>query len=68
MRGVIKECHFDSAEKCFPGIRSFYLTLAHKPATFLELVWEYEKAIGRLCPENSNTSDPHCQATDRQAR
>lgn len=65
MRGVITECHFDSAEKWFPGIRSFYLTLAHKPATFLELVWEYQKVVGRLDPRDT---DPQCQAGGRQRR
>ena len=43
MQGLITERHFASAEKWFPGIRRFYLTMACKPATFLELVWEYEK-------------------------
>jgi hypothetical protein len=47
MQGLITEIHFDSAEKWFPGIRRFYLALDHKPSTFLELVWEYEREIGR---------------------
>jgi hypothetical protein len=65
MRGLIKECHFDSAEKCFPGIRKFYLTLSHKPATFLELVWEYEKTVGRIASE---PCDAHCQTSRQQSR
>jgi hypothetical protein len=44
MQGLINETHFAKAERCFPGIRRFYMSLAVKPATFLELVWEYEKA------------------------
>jgi len=65
MQGLITECHFDSAEKWFPGIRRFYLTLLHKPATFLELVWEYEKATGRLA---GDSSERQCQPGGRQAR
>jgi len=30
------------AERSFPGIRRFYNGLAHKPATFLQLVWAFE--------------------------
>jgi hypothetical protein len=65
MQGFITECHFDFAERWFPGIRRFYLTLTHKPATFLELVWEYERFLGRLAPES-----PDCQTqiAGRQAR
>ena len=56
MQGWITECHFESAEKWFPGIRSFYLGLVHKPLTFLELVWEYEKVCCRLQHESAETS------------
>ncbi len=65
MQGWITECHFESAEKWFPGIRRFYHALVCKPATFLELVWEYEKAVGRLANENAEIS---CQPTGRQVR
>ena len=47
MQGLITERHFDSAEKWFPGIRRFYAAMVRKPATFLELVWEYEKYLDR---------------------
>jgi hypothetical protein len=47
MQGLITELHFASAEKWFPGIRSFYEALTQKPLTFLELVWEYERQAGR---------------------
>jgi hypothetical protein len=47
MKGLITERHFRVAEKWFPGIRAFYLAMACKPATFLELVWEYEKETER---------------------
>lgn len=47
MQGLITELHFASAEKWFPGIRRFYEALSRKPLTFLELVWEYERQIGR---------------------
>ncbi len=33
------------AEKCFPGIRHLYETMAHKPATFLQLLWAYEGEV-----------------------
>jgi len=65
MQGFITDCHFDSAERWFPGIRRFYLTLINKPATFLELVWEYERSVGR--PANETTDRP-CQIAGRQAR
>lgn len=31
------------AEACFPGIRRFYEQMDRKPATFLQLVWEFEE-------------------------
>jgi hypothetical protein len=42
MVGLIDESHFAAAERCFPGIRRFYDRLRVKPATFLELVWQYQ--------------------------
>lgn len=30
------------AEEHFPGIRRFYEQLDRKPATFLQLVWQFE--------------------------
>jgi len=65
MQGFITDCHFESAERWFPGIRRFYLTLIHKPATFLELVWEYERSVGRLASEST---DRPSQLGSRQAR
>ena len=65
MQGFITDCHFDSAERWFPGIRRFYLTLVNKPATFLELVWEYERSVGRIANESP---DRPCQVAGRQAR
>jgi hypothetical protein len=47
MQGLITERHFDVAERWFPGIRRFYLAMASKPRTFLELVWEYQKHAER---------------------
>jgi hypothetical protein len=47
VKGLITERHFQTAERWFPGIRRFYLALAVKPSTFLELVWEYEKQVDR---------------------
>ncbi|HTM19165.1 MAG TPA: hypothetical protein VL172_01615 [Kofleriaceae bacterium] len=42
MRGRITEKQLPLAEKSFPGINRFYRGLAVKPATFLQLVWQYE--------------------------
>jgi hypothetical protein len=43
MRGYITEKDFAECEQEFPGIVSFYRTLAVKPRTFLELVYVYER-------------------------
>jgi len=41
MRGFVTERDFDAAERSFPGIVVFYLSLGHKPRTFLELVFAF---------------------------
>jgi len=51
MRGCITEVDFEEAERCFPGIAKFYLELACKPATFLELVWAFLDASRRRAEE-----------------
>jgi hypothetical protein len=43
MRGFITERDFASAECEFPGICRLYQMLVKKPATFLELVWQWER-------------------------
>jgi hypothetical protein len=43
--GRITEKHLFEAEKTFPGIVEMYEELAHKPATFLQLVWIYEATV-----------------------
>ncbi len=43
MTGFITERDFTTAECEFPGIQWLYERLAQKPATFLELVWQYER-------------------------
>jgi hypothetical protein len=65
MQGLITERHFDSAEKWFPGIRRFYAALIRKPSTFLELVWEYEKEVGRFA---CKAAEGACETVGRQAR
>jgi hypothetical protein len=65
MQGLITERHFVSAEKWFPGIRRFYLALEVKPLTFLELVWEYEKQVGRCAMVSVERS---CGTNGRPAR
>jgi hypothetical protein len=46
MRGFITEQHLGAAETCFPGIGVLYKILTDKPATFLDLVWEYRRSCG----------------------
>ena len=41
--GRITEAHLDEAEKTFPGIQRLYDGMRDKPATFLQLVWHYER-------------------------
>ena len=65
MQGLITELHFVSAERWFPGIRSFYDHLARKPLTFLELVWEYQRETGR-CPVD--VADRSSASASRQGR
>jgi hypothetical protein len=43
MRGFITEKDFECCEQEFPGIVSFYQSLADKPRTFLELVYVFER-------------------------
>ena len=47
MVGRITERHLPMAEQCYPGIRRFYDRMAHKPATFLQLVWAFEAERAR---------------------
>jgi len=42
VQGRITERHLPEAERCFPGISSFYESLDDKPATFLQLLWAFE--------------------------
>ncbi|MEZ4363119.1 MAG: hypothetical protein R3B48_23290 [Kofleriaceae bacterium] len=43
VQGRITDRHLPMAEACFPGIRRFYEQMDRKPATFLQLVWEFEE-------------------------
>jgi hypothetical protein len=65
MQGLITELHFASAERWFPGIRRFYEALTRKPLTFLELVWEYERQIGRFAAE---AAEHACAGVSRPGR
>lgn len=42
MQGRITEQQLPDAEKSMPGITRFYARLATKPATFLDLLWQFE--------------------------
>jgi len=42
MQGFITEADLAQADKVFPGIERFFATLVNKPATFLELLAEFE--------------------------
>ena len=66
MRGLITERHFEVAERMFPGIGAFYRTLAQKPLTFLELVWEYTMRTDR-CPAR-DCDEPTYTGPGRQSR
>jgi hypothetical protein len=44
LRGFITELNFDEAEEAFPGIATFYKHCRRKPSTFLDLVWQFQKA------------------------
>jgi hypothetical protein len=42
VQGRITERQLPEAEQSMPGITRFYDQLADKPATFLELLWQFE--------------------------
>jgi hypothetical protein len=54
MGGFITERDFDAAEREFPGIQRLYERLSHKPRTFLELMWSYD----RMRDAPSDTASP----------
>jgi len=42
VQGRITQTHLPQAEESSPGITRHYETLAEKPRTFLDLLWDYE--------------------------
>jgi hypothetical protein len=42
VQGRITETHLPAAEESMPGITAFYEDLDVKPATFLDLLWQFE--------------------------
>lgn len=42
VQGRITESQLPDAERCMPGITRFYAQLRTKPATFLDLLWQFE--------------------------
>lgn len=42
MQGRITERQLPAADESIPGIRRYYEQLDEKPATFLDLLWQYE--------------------------
>jgi hypothetical protein len=42
VQGRITETQLPAAEQSMPGITRFYNGLAVKPATFLDLLWQFE--------------------------
>jgi hypothetical protein len=42
VQGRITETQLPAAELSMPGITRFYEDLAVKPATFLDLLWQFE--------------------------
>jgi hypothetical protein len=53
VQGRITDRHLPMAESCFPGIRRFYEQMDRKPATFLQLVWEFEEMRSNQRPPTS---------------
>jgi hypothetical protein len=47
VQGRITDDHLPEAEGYFPGIKKMYREMNNKPATFLDLLWQYEGARGR---------------------
>jgi hypothetical protein len=43
MVGFITERDLDQAEEAFPGILRFFQSLARKPRTFLELMYQFQR-------------------------
>jgi hypothetical protein len=43
LHGVLTERDLPAAEAEFPGITAFFAQCARKPATFLELVFAYDR-------------------------
>lgn len=42
MQGRITQRHLPEADRSIPGIRQFHDQLDRKPATFLDLLWQFE--------------------------
>lgn len=42
MQGRITQRHLPEADRSIPGIRRFHDQLERKPATFLDLLWQFE--------------------------
>jgi hypothetical protein len=49
VQGRITERHLPEAERTMPGITRFYARLDEKPATFLDLLWQFEGAKQASC-------------------
>jgi len=49
VQGRITERQLPDAERSMPGITRFYARLHVKPATFLDLLWQFEGARERRC-------------------
>jgi len=44
VRGRITQRHLPEADRSIPGIARYYAQLEQKPATFLDLLWQFEGA------------------------
>ena len=54
VQGRITCAHLPSADESIPGIRRFYDQLDEKPATFLDLLWQFEgRRVKRATPRKS---------------
>ena len=57
LQGFITERDFNKAEEAFPGIATYYEHCRRKPATFLNLVWQFEKAHPGLVTAQASLRD-----------
>jgi hypothetical protein len=56
VQGRITERQLPDAERSMPGITRFYAGLDEKPATFLDLLWQFEGSRQGRCRSRKRRS------------